>query len=94
MYGDIQVDVFANSYIPITIVSFKPHCSTSLLYCIIYYILLVIGVSSTWSYSLIAVKKMTAFTPSNAWIHFLLSDLWPPTSIILEIEEVFKSNNR
>lgn len=51
---------------------------------------------SDWSYSLSATQKMIAFTksiyeilfffqlpPSKQWIHFLLSDLWPPTSIIL-----------
>jgi len=34
----------------------------------------------TWSYSLIATQKMIAVTSSKQWIHFLRSDLWPPTS--------------
>lgn len=37
---------------------------------------------STWSYSEIATKKMMAVTFSKQWIHFLRSDLWPPTSNI------------
>jgi len=38
-----------------------------------------------------AVRNMMAFTPSKQWIHFRLSDLCPPTSTILEIDE--GSNN-
>ena len=37
----------------------------------------------TWSYSLSATRKMMEVTFSKQWIHFLLSDLWPPTSTIL-----------
>lgn len=39
--------------------------------------------TSVKSYSLIATMKMMAVTPSKQWIHFFLSDLWPPTSNIL-----------
>jgi len=35
---------------------------------------------NTWSYSLIPTQKMIAVTSSKQWIHFLRSDLWPPTS--------------
>ena len=35
---------------------------------------------STWSYSDMATQKMMAVTSSKQWIHFFLSDLWPPTS--------------
>ena len=37
----------------------------------------------TWSYSLSATRNMMDVTFSKQWIHFLLSDLWPPTSTIL-----------
>ena len=37
--------------------------------------------NKTWSYSDIAITKIKAFTPSKWWIHFLLSDRWPPTSM-------------
>lgn len=36
-----------------------------------------------WSYSLSATKKIIDVTFSKQWIHFRLSDLWPPTSTIL-----------
>lgn len=36
-----------------------------------------------WSYSLSAARNMMEVTFSKQWIHFLLSDLWPPTSTIL-----------
>lgn len=39
--------------------------------------------SRTWSYSLSEAKKMSDVTFSKQWIHFLLSDFWPPTSTIL-----------
>jgi len=39
--------------------------------------------ASTRSYSLMATMNMMAVTPSKQWIHFLRSDLWPPTSNIL-----------
>lgn len=35
---------------------------------------------NTWSYSDMATQKMMAVTSSKQWIHFFLSDLWPPTS--------------
>lgn len=35
---------------------------------------------STWSYPLSATQKIMAVTSSKQWIHFFLSDLWPPTS--------------
>ena len=38
----------------------------------------------TWSYSLSATRNIIDVTFSKQWIHFLLSDLWPPTSTILE----------
>lgn len=38
----------------------------------------------TWSYSLKATKNMMDVTFSKQWIHFRLSDRWPPTSTILE----------
>lgn len=37
----------------------------------------------TWSYSLRATKNMMDVTFSKQWIHFLRSDLCPPTSTIL-----------
>ena len=37
-----------------------------------------------WSYSDKATKKMIDVTFSKQWIHFLRSDLWPPTSTILQ----------
>merc|ERR1712001_291484 len=39
----------------------------------------------TWSYSDIATQKMMAVTSSKQWIHFFLSDLWPPTSNSLKL---------
>ena len=39
--------------------------------------------ASTRSYPERATQKMMAVTPSKQWIHFFLSDLWPPTSNIL-----------
>lgn len=41
------------------------------------------------SYSLIAAQNITAETPSNRWIHFLLSFLWPPTSKSLYTSPLF-----
>lgn len=38
----------------------------------------------TWSYSLRATKNMMDVTFSKQWIHFLRSDLCPPTSTILK----------
>lgn len=38
---------------------------------------------SSWSYSLNATQKMMDVTDSKQWIHFLRSDLCPPTSNIL-----------
>ncbi len=38
----------------------------------------------TWSYSLRATRNMMDVTFSKQWIHFLRSDLWPPTSTILK----------
>ena len=32
-----------------------------------------------------ATTNKTALTPSKQWIHFLRSDLWPPTSISLKL---------
>jgi len=40
--------------------------------------------ASVRSYSLMATIKMMAVTPSKQWIHFFLSDRWPPTSNILK----------
>ena len=40
--------------------------------------------TSTWSYSLKATKNIMDVTFSKQWIHFLLSDRWPPTSTILK----------
>lgn len=37
----------------------------------------------TWSYSLKATRNMIDVTFSKQWIHFLRSDLCPPTSTIL-----------
>lgn len=37
----------------------------------------------TWSYSLRATKKIMDVTLSKQWIHFRLSERWPPTSTIL-----------
>lgn len=39
---------------------------------------------NTWSYSDIATQKIIAVTSSKQWIHFLRSDLWPPTSNSLQ----------
>ena len=39
-----------------------------------------------WSYSLIFTQKMIAVTSSKQWIHFFLSDLWPPTSYSLKLK--------
>lgn len=41
----------------------------------------------TWSYSLIATQKIIAVTSSKQWIHFLRSDLWPPTSNNLKLRQ-------
>lgn len=41
-----------------------------------------------WSYSLRATRKMMEVTFSKQWIHFRLSDFWPPTSTILQKQEV------
>lgn len=41
------------------------------------------------SYSLIAAQNITAETPSNRWIHFLLSFLCPPTSKSLYTSPLF-----
>lgn len=41
----------------------------------------------TWSYSLRATRNMMDVTFSKQWIHFLRSDLWPPTSTILKDKE-------
>ena len=38
----------------------------------------------TWSYSLRATRNIIDVTFSKQWIHFLLSDRWPPTSTILK----------
>ncbi len=35
---------------------------------------------NTWSYSLMATQNIMAVTSSKQWIHFLRSDLCPPTS--------------
>lgn len=43
--------------------------------------------TSTMSYALSAPQKMMQVTPSKQWIHFFLSDLWPPTSNILVIKK-------
>ena len=40
--------------------------------------------TNTWSYSLKATRNMMDVTFSKQWIHFLRSDLWPPTSTILK----------
>ena len=37
----------------------------------------------TWSYSANDATKITAWTESKHFNHFFLSDLWPPTSIML-----------
>lgn len=42
--------------------------------------------TSTMSKALRAAMKMMQVTPSKQWIHFFLSDLWPPTSNILRAE--------
>lgn len=39
--------------------------------------------AKTWSYSLRATKNIIEVTLSKQWIHFLRSDLCPPTSTIL-----------
>ena len=44
----------------------------------------------TWSYSLIATQNMIAVTSSKQWIHFLRSDLWPPTSNNLKQSHAFR----
>lgn len=46
--------------------------------------------TSTMSYALRAPQKMIQVTPSKQWIHFFLSDLWPPTSNILFTTESWK----
>ncbi len=38
--------------------------------------------TSTMSYALRAAMKMIQVTPSKQWIHFFLSERWPPTSNI------------
>ena len=48
--------------------------------------------TSTMSYALSAPQKMMQVTPSKQWIHFFLSDLWPPTSNILLVRGGRKSN--
>lgn len=40
--------------------------------------------TSTMSYALRAAMKMIQVTPSKQWIHFFLSERWPPTSNILQ----------
>lgn len=40
----------------------------------------------TWSYSLSATRNMMEVTFSKQWIHFLLSERWPPTSTILQAQ--------
>ena len=40
---------------------------------------------STWSYSDMATQKIMAVTSSKQWIHFFLSDRWPPTSNSLKL---------
>ena len=42
--------------------------------------------ASMRSYALSATQKIMAVTPSKQWIHFFLSDRWPPTSNILPRE--------
>jgi hypothetical protein len=39
----------------------------------------------TWSYSDMATQNIIAVTSSKQWIHFFLSDRWPPTSNNLKI---------
>lgn len=48
--------------------------------------------TSTMSYALRAPQKMMQVTPSKQWIHFFLSDLWPPTSNILVSTEKIRTN--
>lgn len=50
----------------------------------------IVGIWKQWgSYSLTAAQNITAVTPSNRWIHFLLSFLWPPTSKSLYTSPLF-----
>ncbi|KAG7282590.1 hypothetical protein CRUP_018709 [Coryphaenoides rupestris] len=35
-----------------------------------------------------STQKMMAVTPSKQWIHFFLSDRWPPTSTILKVSSL------
>ena len=39
--------------------------------------------TNTWSYSLSATRNMMDVTFSKQWIHLRRSDLWPPTSTML-----------
>ena len=43
----------------------------------------------TWSYSLIATQNIIAVTSSKQWIHFLRSDLCPPTSNNLKTNNTY-----
>lgn len=45
----------------------------------------------TRSYALSATQKMMAVTPSKQWIHFFLSERWPPTSNILQSRKIKKT---
>lgn len=45
-----------------------------------YAITVVSSSCNTWSYSDIATQNIIAVTSSKQWIHFFLSDRWPPTS--------------
>lgn len=46
----------------------------------------------TWSYSDMATQKMMAVTSSKQWIHFFRSDLWPPTSNSLLVQDRMFNN--
>ena len=50
-----------------------------------------------WSYSESATRKMMEVTFSKQWIHFRRSDLWPPTSTILQhwssVKEIYCKKN-
>ena len=47
---------------------------------VIHHLLVRLSSARTWLKSLRLMMKRTAVTLSKHWIHFFLSDLWPPTS--------------
>lgn len=57
---------------------------TVFLLCFPHYLVTVPSImQSMWNLPDNATQNMMAVTPSKQWIHFFLSDLWPPTSNIL-----------